>query len=200
MKKEKTICNDCGFPRIIVNKKYGLCNACNSTRIKKQREQKSDIPEKFKERPIIPADAFKKRKPIAKKSAKRIADERKYVETRERKREFQKEKGIYRCFFCNAPLEDSEESGNADCHHVLGRDGDLYAEWSNLFFSHRDCHNNYHDWPVERLMKTKWYLKFIDRLEKYNREAYNQELRRLNKASVIDDSQFLKMFKPEKVD
>lgn len=193
MKNLKEICNGCGFPRIIVNKKYGMCNVCNHERIKKLNSHKpTELPELY-------SNHQNKRKSIRKKSLKRIVDERKYIEIRERKRDFQKEKGIYRCFFCNAPLIDTEEE-KAYCHHAMGRDGDLFTEWSYLFFAHFNCHSDYHDKSVEYLMKTKWYLKFIDRLERFNRDVYNQELRRLNKAGIVDDSQFLKMYKPEKQD
>ena len=190
--QDKPVCNSCGYPRIIVNKKYGLCNACNSSRLKKLSIMNpSQLPK------IYDNHVKKKRIPIRKKSPQRIVEERAYAEIRERKRQFQIEKRIYKCFFCNAQLSDTEDI-KADCHHTLGRDGDLYCDWANLFFAHRECHINYHDRSVEWLMKTKWYLKFIDRLDKYNRECYNQEIRRLNKAGVIDNSQFLKMYKPEK--
>lgn len=189
--QERPKCNECGFQRNIVNKKYGLCNICNSIRIKGRGITiPGDVPQ-------FHTEYQNNKKPIKKRSPQRIIDDKIYIETRERKRTFQKENEIYKCFFCNAKLHDTEDI-KADCHHTLGRDGDLFAEWSNLFFAHRICHTNYHDKSVEWLMKTKWYLKFIDRLAKYNREVYNQELRRLNKAGIVDDSQFLKMYKTEK--
>jgi hypothetical protein len=53
----------------------------------------------------------------------------------------------------------------------------------------------YHEMPIEKLMKLDWYKQFIDRLSRINHAAYNLELKRMNRGGIIDDSQFFKMWK-----
>jgi len=178
LKKEKDRCSICDSP-YVVNKTHMLCNKHNQERLDKQRTDKK-----------------KKKKSIPTFSKKRLEENKEYVEIRERKRSFQKEKGFYKCFFSNTYLNDEEME--VDCHHVTGRDGDGLAEWGNLFFAIRRYHRAYHDMSLDQLMNTTWYLPFVERLKTFHREGYNQELRRMNKAGVIDDTQFMKMYKPEK--
>jgi len=192
-------CSVEGCYRNIVNQTHKLCQVHNKQRLEERKlklvaEGRMELPP---ERSKKKSTNGRRQKKIAPMSAKRVEENKKYKETREKKRDWQKKNGYYNCVFCNSRLIDTDDEV-ADCHHMVGRDGDNLAKWANLFFSHRDCHTNYHAWNIEQLMGTSWYLKFVDRLKTFHREGYNQELRRMNKAGVIDDDQYLKMYRPEK--
>jgi hypothetical protein len=133
-----------------------------------------------------------KKKPVNKISETYKIGLKKYEEVKKQKRTDQIEGGFYRCYFCN---KDMEHENNIDTHHVLGRVGDLLYDYRNIFFAHHNCHRAYHDMNVEQLMKTHWYKSFISRLSKINKRAYNQELRRLLKADVLDMQSYINEYK-----
>ena len=140
---------------------------------------------------------------IKKVSTKRAVQEKEYAKIKKEKKEYMIDKGYYRCLFCNSKL-DPEDDDDVGYHHLIGRDGELISEWSNIAPAHNLCHSHFHHSTVEQLMKGKWYAHFCNRLKEgaknneYFRQAYNNELRRLQKSGVYDNEMFLNMYINEK--
>ena len=132
-------------------------------------------------------------------STKRAVQEKEYAKIKKEKKDYMVDKGYYRCIFCNSKL-DPDDDDHVGWHHLTGRDGELISEWANIVPGHNLCHSNFHHFSVDGLMKNKWYVHFLDRLKnsadnnEYFRQAYNNELRRLQKAGVYDNEMFLKMY------
>ena len=136
---------------------------------------------------------------------KRVSDKRKvqeleYKTLKNKKKVHMIEKRYYKCFFCNTNLNTEDDSG-IGWHHLNGKDGDLISVWGNIEPAHNLCHSNFHHYSVKGLLDTKWYAAFIERLKtregRYPAIAYNKELRRLEKADVIDNEQFLLKYRKE---
>ena len=138
---------------------------------------------------------------------KKISDKRKvkmdaYRDMKKKKKEFMIERKYYKCIFCGSQL-DPEDDENIGFHHLTGRDNELLTEWDNIEPAHNACHSDFHHRSVEQLLKTKWYSHFCERLKshstnnRFKREAYNTELRRQQKAEVIDHEMYLKMYLTE---
>ncbi len=179
MINKKGLCKECNddIEKIIVNKTHMLCLKHNRERLDGQNLKR------------------KTKTPIRPISKKMEQNNKEYIRVRENKRKWQKEKGYYKCVFCNKPLDDDKDL--IDCHHMIGRDGDRLAEWKNLFFAHRNHHSEYHhEKDINRLMKTSWYPPFFERLRELNPKVYNLELKRMHKGGIIDDQQYFKMYIP----
>lgn len=159
-------CSVCTDTKLIVNKTKQLCAKCNRLRLDEQRQ------------------TLKEKKPLNKISSHQQKELQKYEHVKARKKADQIEGGFYNCFFCGIPLKENE---NVDVHHSLGRIGPLLTDYRNIFYAHRLCHNNYHDMTIAQLLKdTNWYKPFLKRIMKINKKVYQQELKRLYKAKIID--------------
>jgi hypothetical protein len=177
MKKEYGICKKCEDSAVIVNRTHWLCESCNRERI---AMQKTSV-------------VIKKKKFLNPKSSALSKGELLYAQTKAKKREDMIEKGYFRCFFSNKPLDPSPNAGEP-WHHALGRKGSLLYEYKNIFPCIHEYHMQYHDLDIKELMKTEWYPKFFTRVKQLNKNVYNKELRRMNKGGIIDDEQYFKMF------
>jgi len=189
MKYENGICKGCGFPRLIVNKKYYLCDKCNKERLHGKFNMHEKPPDK-------PLKRWKKKKydkhpnKVAMRSDKRKIEEQWYADKREQKRADLIEKDAYRCFFCNAKLDPEEDVA---CHHINGRIGKLLYHYPNLSFAHHNCHREWHDEDAHKLVKQKWFHYFEERVERRAKagdevhiKLHNTIAMRLFKAGIYD--------------
>jgi hypothetical protein len=117
---------------------------------------------------------------------------RKYNSVKASKKEDMIVGKFYVCYFSGKRLD---ENTDYPWHHIFGRKGKLLYDYKNIFPCIHDYHMEYHEMPIEKLMKLDWYKQFIDRLSRINHAAYNLELKRMNRGGIIDDSQFFKMWK-----
>ena len=130
---------------------------------------------------------------------KRAAQLKEYSKMKKDKKEYMVGKGYYRCVFCNSKL-DPEEDEDTGWHHLTGRDGELLNEWSNIVPAHNLCHSDFHHKSMGYLLNSKWYPHFVQRIKEgakgnmFFAKAYNAELRRQQKAGVIDDEMFLTLY------
>lgn len=83
----------------------------------------------------------------------------------------------YCCWFCGKEIKDKP-----DHHHTKGRDGDYYLAKEYLVLAHRDCHNQYHFSSLENLLKTDWYIKWLNSLT--DNEVKNKELNKFSKSNL----------------
>ena len=140
-----------------------------------------------------------KKTAIRKISKKREEQLKEYRELKEEKIKYYQTKGPIRCCFCNGVI-DLEEKETYGFHHWSGRDNDNLTEFLNIDPAHNLCHGDFHHLDFAQLKSRKWYFYFLDRLKRgagnnsYKREAYNQELRRQQKAGVLDHEQYLKLY------
>lgn len=125
-------------------------------------------------------------------SKSRQVELRKYNEVKIRKKEDMIKGNFFKCYFSGKQLDENIEW---PWHHIHGRRGKLLYEYTNIFPCIHEFHIDYHEMPIEKLIKLDWYKQFIDRLSKINHTAYNLELKRMNKGGIIDDTQFFKMYK-----
>lgn len=132
---------------------------------------------------------------IPRRSLKRTKEEALYEKTKAKKREDMIEGKYFRCFFSNKVLNE-DPNIKEPWHHALGREGDLLYDYRNIFPCIHEYHQDYHNLSIDKLLKEQWYKDFLKRVEKMNKAVYNQELRRMNKAGIIDNEQFFNMLKP----
>jgi hypothetical protein len=195
MKYDFKICSGCGIEKPIVNKTKNLCLKCNRDRLNRQ-EINPKVPKRTLEKTSHENDTkvplVKKRariKPISETMKFGVAE---YNRTKARKRKDMIKGGYFRCFFSNTKLD---VDGVEEWHHALGRTGDLLWEYKNIFPAIRRYHRDYHDLPIEQLMKLTWYRDFVRRLKAKNHKVYNKELNRMLKAGIIDMDNFINEFK-----
>lgn len=69
------------------------------------------------------------------------------------------------CFFCGKPLGIS-----CDHHHIAGKQGlsdnntPLYLDRDNIILAHRACHRKYHDTTIEKLLKSPYYERLMEKI------------------------------------
>lgn len=142
-------------------------------------------------------------KRIQNRSDKRKKQEEEYKQLKEDKKQYMVENKFYRCFHCNTRLDEEDET--VQWHHLTGRNGDLLTEWRNVVPTHPNCHYQYHHVSITELVKGPWYNHYLERLKqgaqksKYFAQTYNQELRKMEKAGLIDLEQQLKMTVDENI-
>jgi len=112
-----------------------------------------------------------RKKPV--KSKRRIEDEKRYNQIC---REIDREN--LPCFFCGKPIK-----GRADHHHIMGRSGRRYLDKKYIVRVHRKCHNQHKYYTVDQLKQTDWWEKYLHRVQKECPEAYQQELKRIYRAT-----------------
>ena len=191
MNKVIATCSKCGKVKPIVNKKYNLCSTCNRKRLQNERGEGSK-PRSHSRNGKVPS---KGKSPL-----KRISDTRRkynafYEKNKKDKRDYLKRENKYRCFFCNAPLEDDDI---VDWHHSIGRVDTLLYEFDNINPCHRVCHTQYHSDKTSILIKRKWYIHFLERIERIARisgnkifiKLHNKEANRLFKAGIYDQETY----------
>jgi hypothetical protein len=105
---------------------------------------------------------YKKPKPIAKRSAKRVREERKYSSDLKKERD-------KNCIFCGQPNDETISR-----HHLWGRDDDLLNNPKYYRDAHYKCHmEDYHGQPYSEFMKMWYYDDFMERLRGIGEEIYN---------------------------
>lgn len=137
------------------------------------------------------------RKRIEKRPVNKISETykiglKKYEEVKKQKREDMISGQYFKCFFTNTTLD---ENGNEGWHHAIGRVGNLLYDYRNIFPVLDIPHREYHDLPIEKLIKTWWYPGFIKRIKAMNKRVYNKELDRFLKAKVISIESFINEYK-----
>ena len=175
MKNQVVKCSNCNQLKPIVNKTHHLCSVCNRKRLDSQGSKKS------------------KYSKIKKTSETRTKNLALYESVKAKKKKDQIENNYYKCFFCNRPLDNDLDI--IDTHHALGRVGKLLTDYRNIFFAHRQHHTDYHSMSVKQLFSQYWYKDFLLRLKRVNKNVYNQELRKLQKAGVIDMEMYINEYK-----
>ena len=81
------------------------------------------------------------------------------------------------CWFCGEKI-----TQYPDHHHILGRDGDYYLAKENLVHAHRICHKDYHYATIEQLLKTSWYVNWLNRITE--QEIITRELNKFSKNNL----------------
>ena len=87
-----------------------------------------------------------------------------------------KETGQYVCFFSGEPIV-----GKADHHHLLGRDGDLFADRNLIVLAKREHHRAWHDKGLEYCSQQPWWDDFLIRLKMKSEYLYGKVIDKLNK-------------------
>lgn len=87
------------------------------------------------------------------------------------------------CWFCGSVVTERSE---LDHHHTVGRDGDLLLSREYLVHAHRDCHRIYHDYSLDGLLKTKWYIDWLKRVgvDDRFRSVYRKEMDKFSKNNL----------------
>jgi len=91
---------------------------------------------------------------------------------------------LAQCWFCGELIDVKRE--RPDHHHTVGRDGDLLLSREYLVHCHRGCHSEYHHSSLSQLLKTKWYVGWLNSLsviEKF-RSVYRKELDKFSKNNL----------------
>lgn len=205
MNKRIDICSSCSKNREIVNIKYNLCTQCNKTRLTEQRRSKSSSTQtsnannerSYAGNSKVPLSTSKRS--LSRVSTKRKKQDEEYKRVKEEKKAYMIEKKFYRCLLCNTKLN-PEDDEYIDWHHIVLRTDKNLTDWKNLAPVHRTCHTMYHSSTASDLLDTPWYNHFLSRLRdgannnEYFREAFNNELRRLQKSGIYDQEMFLKEY------
>ena len=63
------------------------------------------------------------------------------------------------CWFCGKDIKEQP-----DHHHSMGRDGDFLLAKEHLVHAHRNCHTEYHSLHLFQLLKTSWYIGWMQRI------------------------------------
>lgn len=114
---------------------------------------------------------------IHRRTPKRATDERYYaVQAKEFFQDAVNNKTNH-CFFCGEKVNTFQ-----GLHHLQGRRNKNLLDFSLIVIVHNSCHLFYHRATVEQLQATSWYNGFLSRLRSKSIDAYNKELRKLQKS------------------
>jgi len=158
MKQKLKECVDCGRTTLIWSK--GRCKACSNA---------SQLSVKVVSPPGRDNIPLKAKKPMKKKSDKRVEQEKKYKEICDRMDTNHK----WVCFFCGGEIK----AKKPDHHHLDGRE-EHYLTPGLIVFSHRKCHSMYHDTSFKKL---PWRYAYLQRLRLKDEQLYQRELFKLDK-------------------
>ena len=130
------------------------------------RQWGQDIPRQRK-------SSYKPPKPLKKRTDKRAAQEREYKVICDQVDAAAIALKQTNCYFCG------EEVVNAEHHHLKGRDGDLLTEKRYIKRVHTQCHHEYHNVSVKKIL---WWDKYLSKLQRDGEDVlYNIEKEKLNK-------------------
>ena len=117
---------------------------------------------------------------IKPRSDKRAKQEQEYREMKVELEQELKEKGEWRCIFCNMPFQDTEIP---DWHHTNKRVGNMLVNKHYLKPAHTGCHiTHYHNNTVRKRKMMFWYEGFLERLKVIDAELYNKEIKKEDKS------------------
>lgn len=133
----------------------------------------------------------KKKKNVTKKrtyinpiSKKRKGDNEKYFEVKTLKKKALIECNEWRCFFSESIIDSDQIP---EWHHLCGKEGSLLYEYDNIFPAERRYHTAYHHWDIGKLLKERWYMDFLVKIEELSKSSetmkcvFDKETRRIEK-------------------